>query len=87
MKHSILGLSALLLVVGCDRGTWVDVPLLCGMVKQLETEGKTTNAEAKAKETVDGWTKLEGQGACGKAGKSYSGTYDCDDGKSRVRCE
>lgn len=86
MKHWIIGILAAAFVAGGDKGTWVDVPMLCGFVQQMEKEGKATN-DPSTKETIDGFAKLEGQTVCGRAGKSYTGIYDCEDGRSRVKCE
>jgi hypothetical protein len=74
-------------VAGCDRGSWVDVPTLCIMLEGMEKQGKEQNREAEAEKKILDFARLNGQGACGQVGKSYTGDYDCDGDHSRVKCE
>jgi len=72
---------------GCSKGNWVDAPQLCPFVLQIAKETAEGKAAPNSKEATDGIVRMTAQDACGKAGKSYTGQYDCEDGHSRVKCE
>jgi hypothetical protein len=71
---------------GCNNGSWVDAPKLCPFLQAMEQEKAQGKSDPEAEKITAELTKASGQEACGIAGKSWTGEYDCAEGKSRVRC-